>query len=214
MERRKTRWPHWPSLAVTLWSVLGIFAGLALLGYAFLDTAFAGDGAMWINSDSPPPPVNRVSYTLLALRYFNPGGLLTGPHRALPLALGWLALTALLMGELWRRWRVGTARQTLRVSLLSLALVAGVGGLTLSLAQRQHNLLVQQPTLGLAEPHPVGMTTASVATLSAWRCTQWAQNRGCEQRVEAAFPNPTLWAVIGVFVTAGAGFWRPAGRTH
>lgn len=199
---------RWPALIVTLWSVLSLFAGVALMSYGLLEASFAGDALPGKNSDQPPPPISRVSYTLLALQYFNRDGLLTGPHRALPFTLGWLSLTALLMALLWRRWRVGTARRVLRISLISLALVTVVGGLTLTLAERAHNHLLAQPTFGLAEPDPVGMTSASVATLEVWRCVRWVEDQGCVERRDSTFPNPILWGILAVFIAASAGLWR------
>ncbi|UQN10626.1 hypothetical protein [Deinococcus sp. QL22] len=49
------------------------------------------------------------------------------------------------------------------------------------------------------------MTTASVATLDAWRCTRWVENRGCAERIASTFPNPSLWGTLAVFVIAGIG---------
>ena len=34
---------RWPSVAVVLWSVLGLFVAVVLLGYSVLDTGAAGD---------------------------------------------------------------------------------------------------------------------------------------------------------------------------
>lgn len=203
---------RWPALVVTLWSVLGLLAGLVLLGFTFLDMGGAGDLGLGLDSDAAHPRVDRVRYTLAGFTYLHGSQVLTGPHRSLPLALGWLALTALLMWGLWRRWKLIPARQALRASLLALALVVGVGGPTLLLATWQHHRLLQAPTAGLAQP--VSMTSASPLTLHLWRCEHWMENQGCQSRQDSAFPNPALWAVIGVFVTAGAGFWRPAGQLH
>ncbi|UQN10590.1 hypothetical protein [Deinococcus sp. QL22] len=194
------------STLVTVWSALGLLAGFALLGYNFLDTLFAGDALS--NRDAPSDGVDRVRYTLLGLQYFSRDGPLTGPHLGQSLALGWLALTALLMWGLCQPRTRSSAHRVLRASLLSLALVGGGGGLILALAEHRHNLLLARPTLGLDEFDPPGMTTASVATLDASRCTRWVENRGCAEQIALTFPNPSLWGALAVFVTAGVGLRR------
>lgn len=88
---------RWPLLVVTLWSVLGLFAGCALLAFTFLDMAVAGDLGLGIDSDIQFPPVDSVNYTLAGFWYFHESTVLTGPHLSLPLALLWLTLSALLM---------------------------------------------------------------------------------------------------------------------
>lgn len=203
---------RWIARAVTAWGVLGLLVGPALLGFTFLDTGGAGDLGLAMDSDHPHPRVDQVRYTLLGLTYLHGDEVLTGPHRALPLTLGWLALTALLMLGLWKRWGSRPARRAWRASLFSLALIVGVGGPTLTLAERQHNRMLQAPTLGRAEP--VSMTSASPSTLHLWRCGRWedgSTSPGCQDRQESFFPNPGLWAVLATFLTAGAGLWRSSG---
>ncbi|WP_152545011.1 hypothetical protein [Deinococcus phoenicis] len=70
--------------------------------------------------------------------------------------------------------------------------------------------MLQAPTVG--QEQPVSMSSASPLTLHLWRCKRVPGCQDRQNRQEVTFPNPTLWAVIGVFVTAGAGFWRPAGQ--
>ena len=180
-----------PSLLVTLWSVLGLLVGVALLGFTFLDVALAGDQGLAMDSDTPHPRVDRVSYTLAGLTYFHGAQVLTGPHRSLPLTLGWLALTALLMWLVWRRWPLPSARRTLNASLMSLAVVVVVGGPTLLLATRHHNRMLQAPTVGLEQP--VSMTAASLPTLHLWRCQRWPGCQHPQNREVSTVPNPTLW---------------------
>lgn len=199
---------RWPSLLITLWSVLGLLAGCALLGFTFLDMAVAGDLGLSIDSDRQYPRLDRVSYTLAGFTYLHGSQVLTGPHPSLPLTLGWLILTALLMWNLWRRWGLSEARQALRASLLVLAGVTLIGGATLWLAMGTHNQMLQAPTLG--QTRPVSTTSAQLTTLDLWQCVRWVENQGCQDRQESTFPNPALWAVVGVFITAGAGLWRPA----
>lgn len=201
---------RWPSVVVNVWSVLGLLAGVLLLGYAFLDTAFAGDTGLGMDSDNPHPRVDHVRYTLAGFTYLHGQQVLTGPHRSLPLTLGWLVLTAGLMFGMWRRWALPSARRTLRASLLSLTLMLVVGAPVLGFANWQHNRMVRAPTLGLEQP--VSMTSAGPLTLHLWRCGSWQERRGCQNREEAAFPNPTLWAILGMFVTAGAGLRRDSER--
>ncbi|WP_158679983.1 hypothetical protein [Deinococcus sp. NW-56] len=193
---------------MTLWSVLGLFAAVALLGYSFLDTAFAGD--VLKNSDVPQPRVDRVRYTLAGLTYLHGSQVVSGPHRSLPLILGWLALTALLMWGLWRRWALFPARRALRVSVASLALVVLLGGPALLLASWQHNRLLRVPTVG--QKQSISRTTVWPHMLHVWHCGRWVEDSlgpACQDVRHSTWPNPTLWAVMGVLVTAGAGLWRP-----
>lgn len=180
---------RWPDLIVTLRSVLGLFAAVALLGFTFLDTAVAGDLGLAMDSDNPHPRVDRVRYTLTGFKYLHGGLVLTGPHRSLPLTLSWLALTALLMWVFWRRWKLPSARRALRVSVVSLALVVGVGGPTLLVATERHNFILQ-PTLDLQRP--VSMTSASALTLHLWRCGRWVKDQGCAQHWT---PWPKAWSL-------------------
>lgn len=203
---------RWATRVVTAWSVLGLMAGVVLLGFTWLDIGGAGDLGLAMDSDHPHPRVDRVRYTLLGLSYLHGDEVLTGPHRALPLTLGWLALTALLMLGMWKRWESRPARRVCRASLCSLALVVVLGGLTLTLAGRQHNRMLQAPTLGRAEP--VSMTSASLSTLHLWRCGRWEDDPaspGCQDRQRSSFPNPGLWAILATFLTAGTGLWRSSG---
>lgn len=202
---------RWPALVVTLWSVLGLFVAVALLGFTFLDMAVAGDLGLAMDSDNPHPRVDRVSYTLAGLTYLHGDQVLTGPHRSLPLTLGWLALTTLLMWGLWRQWGVPSARQALRTGLLSLTLVVAVGGPGLMLATWHHNRMLRAPTAGLEQP--MSRTSAWPHSLSLSRCERWPGCEHRENRQEATWPNPAIWAVLGVLATAGAGLWRPAGRS-
>lgn len=204
---------RWPALVVTLWSVLGLFVAVALLGYSFLDTAFAGDLGLAMDSDNPYPRVDWVRYTLAGLTYLHGDQVLTGPHRSLSLTLGWLALSTLLMWALWRRWGLPSARRALRVSAASLALLVVAGGSTLLLASWKHNRMLSASTVGLERP--VSMTSASPLTLHLWRCGRWEETNtapGCQDLQRSTFPNPTLWGIFAVFSAAGAGLWRPAGR--
>ncbi|WP_216322617.1 hypothetical protein [Deinococcus aestuarii] len=198
---------------MTAWSVLGLFAGVLLLGYAFLDMTFAGDMGLAMDSDNPHPRVDRVRYSLAGFTYLHGDRVLTGPHRSLPLTLGWLALTAGLMLSVWRRWGLMQARQALRAGLTSLALVVVVGAPVLGLATWKHNGLLRTTPSGLSG-QPVSMTHAWPLTLHLWRCTRWVENQGCQDHEEATFPNPTAWALLGVFVTAGAGLWRGSERNR
>lgn len=203
---------RWPALIVTLWSVLGLFAAVGLTGYSFLDTAFAGDMGLAMDSDNPHPRVNRVRYTLAGLTYLHGGQVLTGPHRSLLLTLGWLASTALLMWGFWQRWKLPSARRALRVSAASLALLVVAGGSTLLVASWKHNRMLAASTVGLERP--VSMTSASPLTLHLWRCGRWVESRmepGCQDLQRSTFPNPTLWGMVGFLVVAGAGLWRPLG---
>ena len=68
---------RWPALLVTLWSVLGLFAAVTLLGYSFLETAFAGDMGLAMDSDNPQPRVDRVRDTLTGLTYLHGDQVLT-----------------------------------------------------------------------------------------------------------------------------------------
>lgn len=95
------------------------------------------------------------------------------------------------MWGLGRRRPLSSAQRVLRTSLLSLALGGGM-------------------TLALHGPGSAGMTTASVTTLDAWRCTRWVLNQGCAGLITATFPNPSLWGILAVFVTAGGGLRRPS----
>lgn len=204
---------RWPALLVTLWSVLGLFAAVGLTGYSFLDTAFAGDMGLAMDSDNPHPRVDRVRYTLAGLTYLHGGQVLTGPHRSLPLTLCWLALTALLMWGIWRWWAVASARRAWRVSALTLALLVVVGGATLIWATWKHGRMLSASTVGLERP--VSMTSASPLTLHLWRCGRWVESPaapGCQDLQRSTFPNPTLWGIVGVLVAAGAGLWRPSQR--
>ncbi|MPY68095.1 hypothetical protein F8S09_15670 [Deinococcus sp. SDU3-2] len=204
---------RWPGLIVTLWSVLGLFVAVGMMGYSFLDTAFAGDMGLAIDSDNPHPRVDRVRYTLAGLTYLHGDQVLTGPHRSLLLTLGWLALSTLLMWGLWRRWAVASARRALRVSVVALALVVVVGGATLFVATWKHGRMLSADTVGLERP--VSMTSASPLTLHLWSCGRWVESHaapGCQDIQRSTFPNPTLWGLVGVLVTAGAGLWRPSGR--
>lgn len=191
---------------MTLWSVLGLFAAVALLGFTFLDMTVAGDLGLGMDSDTAHPRVDRVRYTLAGLTYLHGDQVLTGPHRSLPLTLGWLTLTTLLMWGLWRRWAIPAARQALRTSLLSLTLVVTVGGPGLVLATWHHNRMLQAPTVGLERP--TSMTSAWPHSLGLWRCKRWPGCQHRENRQESTWPNPVIWAVMGVLVTAGAGLWR------
>ncbi|QLG13263.1 hypothetical protein HLB42_20210 (plasmid) [Deinococcus sp. D7000] len=201
---------RWPSLAVTVWSVLSLFAGLALLAFTFVDMAVAGDLGLGMDSDREHPRVDHVSYTLVGFKYLHGAEILTGPHRSLPLALSWLTLSALLMWAFWQRWALPEARQALRASLLTLMLVSVVGGSSLALTTRTHNGLLKAPTMGHAYTQLFNMTSAQLTTLKLWHCGHWVENQGCHNSQESTFPNPALWAVVDVFITAGAGLWHPA----
>lgn len=194
---------RWPSLVVTVWNVLSLFAGLALLVFSFVDMAFAGDLGLGMDSDIQFPSVDNVNYTLAGFWYFHESVVLTGPHLSLPLALLWLTLSALLMWAFWRRWALREARQALRASLFTLALVTVAGGAVLTLATWQHNRILQDPTLG--HPNSASMTSAWPATLTLSRCTFSPGPSHCQK---STFPNPAFWAVTGVFITAVAGLWR------
>lgn len=182
-----------------LWAALCLLAAPLLFAYSFGDTVFAGTNP----SEAGPFPyafADRVSYGLLGYTYWIEGQPFTGPHRHLTWVVGWLGLgTALL----WRG-RAGSeaARRMLRVSLLSLGLVVGVGGPVLEAAEARHNALRAQAELG-------GVVFASPATLRAEQCVRRPANSddACPEWVRSVFPNPALWGVLGILLTGVVGLW-------
>lgn len=70
--------------------------------------------------------------------------------------------------------------------------------------------MLQAPTLG--QTRPISTTSAQLTTLDLWQCARWVENQGCQNSQESSFPNPALWAVVGVFITAVAGLWRSPAR--
>lgn len=200
---------------MTAWTVLALLVTVALLGFTLLDTGASGNLGLAFDSDRVYPPLDRVRYSLAALTYLHGDQVLTGPHRALPLALGWLTLHTLLMWLAWKRWAVTRARRALHVGGLALALTVVGGGAILEVAQAQHNRLLASPTIGLDTP--VHWVQASPLALAAWSCGRWDTNGdhpGCQDRWTSTFPNPTLWALVGTFASLVAGLIGPRSREH
>ena len=206
--------PYSPPMArrgqilVFLWALVSLIVGLVLWGFTFLDTFGAGDAAMSLNSDQVTPYVDHVRYTLLGFTYLNGGTVLTGPHRSFPLSLVWLLVTSGTMWIVWRQTGAWAAQRVMRTGVLSLAVILVLGGLTLSVAERRHNMLLRN-ALHWEEVRLTG-TSASTAALMLWRCDQVNETAGCTQQMQLNFPNPTLWGLIAIVFTVGAALWRPS----
>lgn len=163
---------------------------------------------MSLNSDQVTPYVDRVRYTLLGFTYLHGETVLTGPHRSFPLTLVWLLVTSGTMWTVWRQTGARAAQRVMRTGVLSLAVILVLGGLTLSVAERRHNTLLQDAVQW--QEVRLTSTSASTSTLALWRCDQASETVGCTQQTQANFPNPTLWGLIAIILTVGAALWRPS----
>ncbi len=182
---------------LTVWAVLCLVAALLLYGVCWLDTAMAGQS--WNDSDPfPYASADSVRFGLGGLRYFYRGHLLTGPHIGYPLMLGMLALNTL---GLWlaRGWGQ-QAQRMLRVSVISLLLMLGLGLPLLRVAEWSHNRL-----LGRSDVMSVRVGPAS---FHLERCLVRETGGLCTTPETLNLPNPAAWGVLGLALTGIVGLRR------
>lgn len=185
--------------ALTVLACLLIWAG-GWLSYSFAGTS----GTVGLNSDSAYPPFARVTYALTGYEYWGGGQMLTGPHRPLAWALGWLGLSALAWGIQARR-HGGRFRWGFRVSGAALLLSLLTCLLVLPAAQSAHTRFVQQ--------HPNALIGATITTLDARAYSQCMDSQGCIRTELSVFLNPFVvstvaLAVAGVLAPNAPRRWR------